>query len=109
MWRTVMKLEWRILRKERSTFWILGLFALCLMFAAISSGYHAGQLENAMQHSQEAEADRYANAAGKINVLTSAQKPLQSKDPRNPQYMGSEGAARIAILPPDSSSGANRN
>ncbi|MBL90689.1 MAG: hypothetical protein CMH56_02615 [Myxococcales bacterium] len=100
MWRTVMKLEWRILRKERSTFWILGLFSFCLMFAAISSGRHATQLANAMQHSQEAETTRYTEAAVKIDTLTNAKNPLQSKDPRNPQYMGSEGAARIAILPP---------
>jgi ABC-2 type transport system permease protein len=100
MWRTVLQLEWRILRKERSTFWILGLFSLFLVFAAIFSGRHAGQLENAMGHSLKAEATRDADAAEKIHALTSAQKPLQSKDPRNPQYMGSQGAARIAILPP---------
>lgn len=99
-WRTVMRLEWRILRKERAVLAILMLFALCLVVAAVSSGRHAAQLEAGMNGSQQAEASRYAAAAGKIDRLSQAGAALQSKDPRSPQYMGGEGAARIAMLPP---------
>lgn len=100
MWRTVFHLEWRILRKERSTFLVLGLFSLFLFLGALSSGRHATQLENAIQHSQETEGARFAEAIKQIETFTRVQKPLQSKDPRNPHYMGSDGAARIASLPP---------
>ena len=95
-----MRLEWRILRRERAVLVILGFFALCLIVAALSSGRHAAQLERGMDRSQQAEEKRYAEAAEKLDGYDRANKPLQSKDPRNAHYMGSEGAARIAILPP---------
>ncbi len=98
-WSTVMRLEWRILRRERSALAVLGLFSLCLVLAALSSGRHAAELEDGMQRSREAEATRFADAAVTIDDYNRTHKPLQSGDPRNPQYMGSEGAARIAILP----------
>ncbi len=99
-WRTVMGLEWRILRRERSALAILGFFALCLVLSALSSGHHAAQLEAGIRRAQEAETERYAAAAAKIEAYSRADKALQSRDPRSPYYMGSEGAARVAVLPP---------
>ena len=66
------------------------------MFAAISR--HATQLANAIQHSQAAETTRYAEAAE--NRYPHQRKETPSIQGSPYQYMGSEGAARIAILPP---------
>jgi ABC-2 type transport system permease protein len=95
-----MALERRILRSERSAILILGFFAICLVFAALSSGRHADQLAAGIQRSQAAEVERYAKAANTIEQYNRSKKPLQSKDPRSAHYMGVEGGARIAALPP---------
>ena len=48
MWRTVLRLEWRILRRDRAAVWILGVFAVFLIMAAVAGGRHAAALSGGL-------------------------------------------------------------
>ena len=99
-WWTVFKLEGEILRRDRSVYVVIGLFALFSLFAAASGGRLAAQLSDGLERSATEVQSRYADNEAALKQLESSSKPVMSKDPRNTVWMGQEGAASIAILPP---------
>ncbi len=100
MWRTVMRLEWRILGRDRAALVILALFAGFLVLAAIAGGQHAETLGTGLDRSTTAEAERLAGHRTALDALSSGNTPLGARDPRDAVWMGQQGAARLAVLPP---------
>lgn len=100
MWRTVYRLEWRILRRDNASMGLLGLFAGLLVLAAFAGGQHADRLEAGLERAQQAELSRLAMVRSDLGTLTASDAPLRGEDPRDPVWMGEEGAARLAVLPP---------
>ncbi len=99
-WRTVCRLEWRILRRDRAALAVLALFAAFLLVAAFSGGRRASTLAGVLERAQAAEVGRLAALRTRLVDLESSGAPLTANDPRDPAWMGQKGAARLAILPP---------
>ncbi len=99
MWRTVARLEWRILRRDRAAVAVLGLFAGFLLLAAFAGGRQAGTVAESLERARGAELQRFTELTKALTGLP-AEAPLRARDPRDPDWMGSEGAVRLAILPP---------
>ena len=106
IWRTVMQLEWRILKRDRAALVILALFCAFLIASAVAGGRHAGTLAVGLERTGAEEDARFAELKAQLDSLSNADTPpnadtpLTAKDPRDPAWMGQEGAARLAILPP---------
>lgn len=99
-WRVVLQLEWRILRRDRAALSVLGIFASFLIIAAIAGGQHAKSVTDGLDKSQKAQDTRLEALKNQLNRLDGSSRPLGSKDPRNTVWMGKEGAALMAVLPP---------
>jgi ABC-2 type transport system permease protein len=100
MWRTVLNLEWRILRRDRAAIAVLVMFSLFLLVAALAGGHHASVLSSGLDRSQSVETRRIKSLHDQLQGLESSSRPLGARDPRDPVWMGKEGAARLAVLPP---------
>lgn len=100
MWRTVLRLEWRILKRDRAAVAVLGLFAVFLILAAVAGGRQAATLADGLDTASDREAARMSALAERLEASESSLAPLKAKDPRDPAWMGQEGAARLAVLPP---------
>ena len=100
IWRTVMKLEWRILKRDRSALAVLTLFAGLLVLASLAGGRHADTLALGLERSQTEELDRWDTLTDSLIRLEKGNTPIRAKDPRDPVWMGEHGAARLATLPP---------
>jgi ABC-2 type transport system permease protein len=98
--RTVLQLEWRILKRDRSALAVLGIFALFLILAALAGGHQANSLANGIERTQSEEATRYAQLAIRLSELEKSETPLSAEDPRDSVWMGAVGSARVASLPP---------
>ena len=99
IWRRVMALEWRIMKRDPSLIWVLSLFASFLVLSSLAGGDHADSLEEGLSRSQTEINNRFQALESQMGNLK-ADSPLQSKDPRDPVWMGQEGGAQLAILPP---------
>ena len=100
MWRTVARLEWRILRRDRAALAVLVLFAAFLVLAAFAGGWQAENVARGLTRAQAVEAARDAALRARLVQLETSTAPLSARDPRDPVWMGQEGAARLALLPP---------
>ena len=100
MWRTVLGLEWRILKKDRSALAILGIFALFLVGASIAGGRQATLLSDSQLRAVQGESARLTTLEKNLTEVTAKQGQRRSKDPRDPVWMGKEGAVHLAVLPP---------
>ena len=100
MWRTVLNLEWRILRKDKAALGIILLFAAFVVAAAIAGGRQADSVKEGLERSKAAEDARFKTHAEELKRLEETQEPMSGVDPRDPIWMGQEGAATIAVLPP---------
>ncbi len=100
MWRTVLGLEWRILRRDKAALGILLLFAVFVVAAALAGGRQADSVREGLKRSQEAESIRFQAHFKELKRLEASQEAMTGQDPRDPLWMGQEGAAKIAILPP---------
>lgn len=99
-WRTIARLEWRILRRDRAALAVLGLFAALLLLAAFTGGQRAAQVSDGVEQALAAQAERFATLDASLAKLEATNAPPSGKDPRDPVWMGREGAARLAVLPP---------
>ena len=79
---------------------VLALFAGFLVLASLAGGNHARQMAKGLERSETEEVQRLTTLAQKLAKLETTQKPLSARDPRNAVWMGQEGAARLAVLPP---------
>ena len=100
MWRTVLNLEWRILRKDKAALGIILLFALFVVAAAIAGGRQADSVKEGLERATAAEVARFQAHAEELKRLEATQEQMSGVDPRDPIWMGQEGAATIAVLPP---------
>ena len=100
MWRTVLNLEWRILRKDKAALGIILLFAIFVVAAAIAGGRQADGITEGLERSKKAEIVRFQAHGEELKRLEATQAPMSGVDPRDPMWMGQEGAATIAVLPP---------
>ncbi|MFT7625857.1 MAG: ABC-2 type transport system permease protein [Myxococcota bacterium] len=98
-WRTVMRLEWRILRRDRAAVAVIVLFAGFLILSAFAGGRQAALLADGLERSAADETENLEALAGQLAKADPA-APLTAKDPRDPVWMGQHGAGRLAILPP---------
>lgn len=105
MWRTVLRLEWRILKRDRAALAVLVLFAVFLVVAAFAGGRHAATTTAGLERAQAGETQRLTKLRGDLERLlpgkaASEKAALAAEDPRDPVWMGREGAASLAVLPP---------
>ena len=77
MWRTVLRLEWRILRRDRAALTVLGIFAAFLVLAAIAGGRQASSLDAGLERSLTEERERMAAHA---EALATADPAAESND-----------------------------
>ncbi len=99
-WRTVARLEWRVLRRDPAALGVLGLFAVLLLATAIAGGRYATEVRSGLERAARHESERHAALRAQLVALDSAGAAPQGRDPRDPLWMGQEGAARVATLPP---------
>jgi len=99
MWRTVLNLEWRILRRDKAALAVLILFALFVVVAALAGGRQADSVTAGLERSKTMERERLEAHVAELERLGDSNEPMSSQDPRDPVWMGQEGAARVAILP----------
>jgi ABC-2 type transport system permease protein len=100
MWRTVLKLEWRIVRRDKAALAVLGIFAAFLVLAALAGGQHAETLSEGLERTQGAERARLEGHRADLGARVASNAPKTARDPRDPVWMGKEGASRVAVLPP---------
>ena len=98
MWRTVARLEWRILRRDRAALAVLALFAAFLLVAAFAGGRQASGVAEGLERAQALEAQRVAAMRTRSAELESRGAPLSAKDPRDAVWIGQQGT--LAVLPP---------
>jgi len=99
-WKTVFNLEWVILKRDRSTLGVLIIFATFLILAALAGGKQASTFAEGLSRSQTEETQRLGSLKAELLINQSSNKPVSARDPRNTVWMGQEGAARLALLPP---------
>jgi len=100
MWLKVLKLEWRILRRDRSALGVLSLFAFFLIFSALAGGRYASGVAEGLSNGHAAQDARVSALAKELASLEGSATPLSGKDPRDPVWMGEEGFAQHVALPP---------
>ncbi len=100
VWKTVLRLEWRILKRDRAALAVLALFAVFLVVAAYAGGRQAATVERGLDRAQADESARLGELQAKLTTLHGTDKPLMSADPRSAIWMGQKGAASLAVLPP---------
>ena len=98
--RTIARLEWRILRRDRAALAVLALFAGLLLLAAFTGGRRAHQVSDGLDRALGAQTQRFEALNTQLAKLEAAQAKPVGQDPRDPTWMGREGAARLATLPP---------
>lgn len=99
-WTTIARLEWRILRRDRAALAVLALFAGLLLLAAYTGGRRADQVSDGLDRALAAQAKRATTLKAQHDKLDASQAAPIGQDPRDPTWMGREGAARLATLPP---------
>lgn len=97
---TVFKLEWQLLRRDPAVVWVLGIFAIFLILASLAGGRDVARLETGLATSQNEVSNRLDAHRRNLVELEAGNSPIRSKDPRNVSWMGQEGAAQLATLPP---------
>ncbi len=100
MWRTVLRLEWRILRRDRAAAAVLVIFAIFLCVAAVAGGRQAATLAAGQRHAGAIQDARLKSLHSQLTTLQSSDNPRTARDPRDTMWMGKEGAARLVMLPP---------
>ena len=100
MWRTVFRLEWRILRRDRAALTVLGIFAAFLMASALAGGQIALSISQGLEHAQTSQHRQQESVRSSLVTKLASSGPLTAKDPRDPVWMGQEGASRLVVLPP---------
>lgn len=98
--RTVLRLEWRILRRDRAAQAVLAIFAVFLVVSAWAGGRYASTLEGGLARTQAEETQRRQALEAELIALEGSSTPLSARDPRDPVWMGEDGAAHLAVLPP---------
>jgi ABC-2 type transport system permease protein len=78
----------------------LVLFTVFLVVAALAGGRHTDSIAEGLQRSKQAETQRLSTLTKRLTTLTTSKAPAESNDPRDPVYMGKEGAIRVLALPP---------
>lgn len=97
-WRTVFRLEWRLLRRDRSALVLIGSFAAVLVLAAIAGGRHAEESLQASLRSEQASTTALDARRAELEAIHRGESP-PAMDPRDPVWMGEVGAARAVTLP----------
>lgn len=98
--RTIARLELRILRRDRAALAVLGFFAGLLLLAAYTGGHRAHQVSDGLDRALSAQTQHFVSLHAQLAKLEATQAPPIGQDPRDPSWMGREGAARLATLPP---------
>ena len=65
-----------------------------------SGGRQADSVKEGLERTKAAEVDRFQAHAEELKRLAETQEQMSGVDPRDPIWMGQEGAATIAVLPP---------
>ena len=99
MWWTVLKLEWRILRRDRGALGVLVLFAIFLLGASLAGGRQSSALDSGLERSKQEERARFDGHTERLEDPVFLKSELRSRDSRSPAWMGKEGAVRLASLP----------
>jgi len=76
------------------------LFAAFLIGASLAGGRQADALEFGLERAKKEEQIRFEDLQSRLKDLVKGQDMLGARDPRNTAWMGKEGAARLAALPP---------
>ncbi len=100
IWKRVMQLEWKVLRRDKSVLLTLLVFGIFLVLASLSGGEQSRTLEEGLTRSQQEESERFENHASNLKKLEASKTPLKSSDPRDAVWMGKTGGTRLAVLPP---------
>lgn len=100
MLRTVMRVEWRSLVRERAVWLVVALFAGLVTYAAVAGGLQARSERAAIEATRREEAARLAQLGASLRGVAAGADARAAADPRDPHLVGRELGRRAAILPP---------
>ncbi len=98
--RTVMRVEWRSLVRERAVWLVVALFAGLVAYAAVGGGSQVRSDRAAIEAARREEAARLEGLGASLRGLAAGAEARPGADPRDPHVVGRELGRRAAILPP---------
>lgn len=98
--RTVMRVEWRSLVRERAVWLVVALFAGLVAYAAVAGGSQVRSERAAIEAARREEAARLEQLGASLRGLPAGAEARSGADPRDPHVVGREIGRRAAILPP---------
>ena len=99
MWRTVFKLEWTLMARDRAMLIVLGVFTLAVVAASLVGGHNTRVFTDGLERSVRENANRQAAVISELRELIANDTPPRARDPRDPLWMGQSGLAPMIMLP----------
>ena len=99
MLRTVMRVEWRSLVRERAVWLVVALFAGLVAYAAVAGGSQVRSERAAIEATRREEAARLEQLGASLRGLAAGAETRAQTDSRDPHVVGREIGRRAAILP----------
>ena len=99
MWKTIFAVEWVLMRRDRGILSSVLLFGVLVVVAAQVGSSQMSRLENGFEELNERRAEARALTKKKLRQAIKDNQPMMNNDPRDPLFMGQDGAAALVILP----------
>ena len=98
MWKTIFRVEWVLMKRDRGTLGAIMLFGLLVVLAAQVGASQVVRLEDSFNSLEEKVEASRSNLRAKLQTAISEDSPSMSNDPRDPLFMGQVGAVELAVL-----------
>ena len=99
MWRTVFRLEWTLMARDRAMLTVLGVFTFAVVAAALVGGQNTRVFTDGLERSVRESDNRLTAVMGELRDLIANEAPPRARDPRDPLWMGQTGLAPLVKLP----------
>ena len=99
MWKTIFRIEWVLMRRDRGILAAIVLFGALVVLAAQIGANQVARLNEGFQALEVAEERAREQLGEKLRRALSESLPAMSDDPRDPLFMGQSGASQVVVLP----------